>query len=114
MRVGTVEVVDGGEERADDLGDHDLAVRGAVALHPGAEVLQLRLRAGGPLAVLRDQVALRLGEQLEVVVRELGVVGALGVDQFDVSSAPSGSSSTAGSSESTVSSAVSSDFDFFV
>src|SRR5690606_3134169 len=68
--LGPVEVVDHGQERADDLRDDRLAVGGAVALDTGAEVLEVGLGAGGDLAVLRDEVALGRGEQGEVFLAQ--------------------------------------------
>ena len=58
MRLGAVEVVDGGKQRANDLGDDRVAVGGAVALDALAEVDQLRLRASEIVAHVREQVAL--------------------------------------------------------
>jgi len=76
----TIEVIDRGEQSSNDLGDHRFAIRHAVAFDAGAEVLQLRLCAGRPIAVLADQVALGLCQQRGVVIAQFHI-GTFGLDQ---------------------------------
>ena len=70
MGFGASEVVHRRQHRPDDLGNHRIPIRSAIALDPDTEVHELGLRTKHVITHVGDEVALGVVQNRLVVVRE--------------------------------------------